>query len=456
MFASQTYETRRDRLRARLGTGLVLLLGNEGPPAGPMFRQESTFLYFTGVDRPGFALLMDLDQGSATLYGDDPPPEAALWSGPLPGVGELASLSGLASAAPGAKLADRVKAALGQGRVIRFLPPTRPEHQLRLFLSFGFHPEHQALAASSDLVQAVVEQRACKSQEELAELERAADLSADMHLAAMRLARPGMTEAELAARMAEIALASGAELSQTIVATIHGEILRNPRHDLGLESGRMVLVQAGARSTRHYAGDLSSAFPVDRTFSARQKEVYQIVLHALQDTAAALKPGIRFQEAHLRACRSLVEGLQALGLMKGNADEAVACGAHGLFFPHGLGHMLGLDVEDMGDLGEAWAGYEGGPRPAQGPKPQHLVRELTPGSVFTLEPGLYLIPERMDRWRADQRFADFIDYPRLEPYRGFGGIRIGENYAMMEHGVRRLGKALPRIPGEIEVVRGRS
>ena len=237
--------------------------------------------------------------------------------------------------------------------------------------------------------------------------------------------------------------------------TTHGEILRNPCQDLVLESGRMVLVQAGAGSPCGYAGDLSSAFPVDRTFSARQKEVYLIVLRALKDTVAALKPGALVQEAHLQACRSLVEGLQALGLMKGNVEEAVAIGAHGLLFPHGVGHMLGLEAEDMGDLGEAWAGYEGGPRRKSLPS-RSLARRMDPGFVLTLEPGLYFSPERIDHWRTDHRFLDFIDYPRLEPYRAFGGIRIGENYAMMEQGPQRLGHSLPRIPSDIEVVRGTS
>jgi Xaa-Pro aminopeptidase len=341
--------------------------------------------------------------------------------------------------------------------VIRFLPPYRAENKLKLFLLFGFHPEHQTLTASADFIQAIVEQRAYKSPEEIAEIERAVDLSVDMHTAAMRMARPGMAEAEIVARVTEIALASGGDLAHPIVATTHGEVIRNPHHDLVLENGQMFLLNAGAATPRHYPGDLTSAFPVNRTFSARQKEVYQIVWNALQDATAALKPGLWFQDAHLTACKTLVEGLKALGLMKGGVDEAVAQGAHALFFPHGLGHMLGLDVHDMEDLGEEWVGYEGRPRSGQfGLKALRLAREMRPGFVFTLEPGLYFIPELMDRWQAEQKFAAFIDYPRLEPYRTFGGIRLGENHVMQEHGSRRLGKPLSRIPSEIEVVRGGS
>jgi Xaa-Pro aminopeptidase len=462
MFAPEIYEERRNQLQERLRTGLLLFLGNDESPMnspGNMhaFRQDSTFLYFAGVDYPGFSLLMDLDQGSTTLFADEPSLDAIIWTGMPPSVPELAWKAGISHAAPATKLADRLNKAVAQGRSIRFLPPYRAENKLKLFLLLGFHPEHQALTASVDFIKAIVEQRAYKIPEEIAEIERAVDLSVDMHTAAMRMARPGMAEAEIVARVTEIALASGSDLSHPIVATTHGEVIRNRYHDLILENGHMFLLNAGAETPHHYPGDLTSSFPVNRTFSARQKEVYQIVLNALQDSLGVLKPGLWFQDAHLTACKTLVAGLKALGLMKGSVDEAVAQGAHALFFPHGLGHMLGLDVHDMEDLGEEWVGYEGRPRSSQfGLKSLRLAREMRPGFVFTLEPGLYFIPELMDRWQADEKFTDFIDYPRLEPYRTFGGIRIGDNYMMQEHGVRRLGKPMPRIPSEIEVVRGRS
>jgi Xaa-Pro aminopeptidase len=219
----------------------------------------------------------------------------------------------------------------------------------------------------------------------------------------------------------------------------------------------LFLLHAGAEAPGRYAGDVTSTFPVNRTFSSRQKEVYQIVLNALTEAAGVLKPGTWFQDAHLRACKTIVEGLKALGLMKGDVDTAVAQGAHALFLPHGLGHLLGLDAHDMEDLGDEWVGHEGRPRSTQfGLHNLSLAREMAPGFTFTLEPGLYFIPELMDRWQADQKFAAFIDYPRLEPYRTFGGIRLGETHVMQEHGSRRLGKPLPRIPAEIEVIRSSS
>lgn len=454
MFAPEIYEQRRNRLQARLKTGLLLFLGSE---ASPTFRQDSTFLYYTGIDESGFALLMDLDQDTTTLFADEPSRESVIWTGLQPSLAELAWKSGITHAAPTTKLTDRLSKAQAQGRTIRFLPPDRPEAKLRLFLLFGLHPEHVALSASSDLVQAVAEQRAVKQPEEVAEIERAVDVAADMHLAVMRLAKPGMLESELVARATEIALATGGGLCHPIVATTHGEIIHNRCHGVVLENNRMFLLNAGAETARRYAGDLTSSFPVNRTFSARQKEVYQIVLNALGDATALLKPGTWFQDAHLKACKTMVEGLKVLGLMKGDVDTAVAQGAHALFLPHGLGHMLGLDVNDMADVDDTWIGHEGRPRSRQfGLDQLHLAREMRPGFVFTLEPGLYFIPELMDRWAAEGRFSAFIDYPRLEPYRGFGGIRIGETHAMLDHGARRLGKPLPRVPGEIEVVRGRS
>lgn len=457
MFAPEVFEERRNRLQTRLQTGLVLLLGSgesplERPGRGEGFRQDRTFLYLTGVDEPGFALLMDLDQGVTTLFGDEPPPEAQIWTGALPSLAELAWRAGITSAAPSTKLKSRLQKA--QGRTIRFLPPARAESRLKLLQLLGLLPEHQMAAVSTELVHVVAELQACKSPEEIAEIERATDLSVDMHLAAMRMARPGMAEWEIAARVAEIALASGYALSRSVVATTHGEIIRNPRHDVVLENGRMFLLTAGAETPQHYVGDITSSFPVNRTFSARQKEIYQIAWNALQAATAALKPGVPFQEVHRLACRTMVEGLKALGLMKGDANEAVAAGAHALFFPHSLGHLPGLDFHDMDEPGETWTGLEGSAR--FDPAPHHLTGEMKPGVVFALEPGLYFMPGLIDRWQAEHRLAAFIDYPRLEPYRSFGGIRLGDNLVMLEHGARRLGKPIPRIPSEIEVVRGGS
>ncbi|HWQ09927.1 MAG TPA: M24B family metallopeptidase, partial [Holophaga sp.] len=267
-------------------------------------------------------------------------------------------------------------------------------------------------------------------------------------------ARPGVTEAEIAAKLVEVAMAPGGNLGYPIIATIHGETLHNHSHDNVLQSGQMLLVDAGAETAMHYTGDLTSTCPVDRTFTPRQREIYQIVLKAHLAAIAALKPGVPFRQVHLLACRTMAEGLKDLGLMKGDLDAAVEQGAHAMFFQCGLGHMMGLDVHDMENLGEVWVGYEGQPKSTQfGLKSLRLARPLQPGFVLTVEPGLYFIPQLMDRWKAEKKFMDYIDYDKLESYRDFSGIRIEENVLITETGHRILGKKRPRTIEEVEAAK---
>lgn len=462
MFEPQTYAERRHRLLASLKaqdlSGLALFLGNGESPMNYAdntypFRQDSTFLYFLGVDHPGFAGVMDLDDGTTTLFADDLSLDAIVWTGPQPSVAELAARTGISDTAPAARLAEVLTRAKAQDRAIRFLPPYRGENRLRLQSLLGLSPAQQT--GDLGLVRAVIELRARKGEEEIRELARAVDTSVDMHLAAMRMARPGLRESDLAAKVTEIALAAGGALAFPVIATVHGETLHNHGYGNTLEPGQLFLLDTGAEAPSRYAGDLTSTFPVGPTFTPRQREVYDIVLAAFLAAEAALKPGVPFKEVHLLACRTLAEGLKGLGLMKGDPAEAVAAGAHAMFFPCGLGHMMGLDVHDMEDLGEVWVGYEGQAKStAFGLKSLRLARPLEPGFVFTVEPGIYFIPELMARWGAERRFADFIDYGKLAAYRDFGGIRIEEDFRMTPEGGRRLGKPKPRTAAEVEAVRG--
>jgi Xaa-Pro aminopeptidase len=337
---------------------------------------------------------------------------------------------------------------------VRFLPPYRPENKLKLFGLLGIHPDRQSDAASVDLARAVVEMRVIKGADEIAEIEKAVNTSVDMHLAAMRMVRPGMMESEVAARVTEIAIAAGGHLAFPVIATVHGETLHNHFHGNTLKPGDMFLLDAGAETAMHYAGDLTSTFPVDATFTPRQKEVYQVVLGAHLAAVGACRPGVRFRDVHDLACRRLAEGLKDLGLMKGNLDDAVEQGAHAMFFQCGTGHMLGLDVHDMEDLGEIWVGHEGQPKSTQfGLKSLRLARPLRPGFVFTVEPGLYFIPELARRWKAEGKFTEYIDYATLERYLDFGGIRIEENVLVTPDESRVLGKWRPRTLEEVEDVR---
>jgi Xaa-Pro aminopeptidase len=456
MFNAKTYVDRRDRLRAKFESGLLLFLGNEDSPmnyrdnAYP-FRQDSSFLYFFGVDQPGFAALIDLDEDRTVLFADDLTLDDTVWTGPQPTVAQLAREAGVEATASAAELESEIQRA--HGRKIHFLPGYRPEHGLKLQHLLGLQPGLQAAFASIPLIQAVVELRAVKDAEELAELDAAVDITVDMHLAAMAMARPGIREAEIAAKVTEIALAAGGALSYPVIATVHGEILHNHHYGNVLQDGQMLLLDAGAETARHYAGDLTSTCPVGPAFTSRQREIYQVVLQAHLSALARLKPGVPFREVHGTACRTLAEGLKDLGLMKGNLADAVDQGAHAMFFPCGTGHMMGLDVHDMENLGEVWVGYEGQAKSSQfGLKSLRLARPLQTGFVLTVEPGIYFIPELLQRHKAEGKFMDYINYERAETYFGFGGIRIEENVVITREGHRILGKPRPRTLEEISAV----
>ena len=459
MFPAATYIDRRKRLSAQFKDGILLLLGNDDSPMNYTdntfhFRQDSSFLYYIGVDQPGWAAVMDVEDGSTTAFGNDIDLDAIVWTGVLPSVADLAMQAGITKTKPVAALAEVLATAKSQGRTIRFLPPYRPENALKLFRLLDVHPDTAQEQASVDLVRAVVEMRVRKDAEEIAEIEKAVNTSVDMHVAGIKMAKPGMLEAEIAARVTEIAMAAGGNLSFPVIATIHGETLHNHYHGNRLEPGRLFILDAGAETAAHYAGDLTSTFPVDRTFTRRQKELYDVVLGGYDAGVAALKPGAPFKDAHLASARKIADGLKGVGLMKGDIDAAVEHGAHAMFFPHGLGHMMGLDVHDMEDLGEQWVGYKGQPRSTEfGLKSLRLARPIEPGFVFTIEPGIYLIPELIDRWKAAGKFRDFINYDALQPYRDFGGIRFEENYVVQEKDVRKLGKARPRTAADVEALR---
>lgn len=459
MFAPQVYIERRRRLLEGLSSGLALFLGNEESPMNYLdntypFRQDSSFLYYFGLNQPSLAAIVDADEGTETIYGDDFTVDDIVWRGPQPTIAGRALMVGVDRTASLAKLADVLAAARAAGRKIHFLPPYRGENSLKLRRWLGVNPEDAAAGASVDLIRTVVEQRAVKGPEEIAEIDQAVDISTDMHVQAMRMVRPGLGEADIAAEVHRIALAAGGDIAFPIIATIHGETLHNHYHGNRLKSGDMFLLDAGAETGKHYGGDLSSTIPVDLKFTGRQREIYDVVLASHQAAVAALRPGIKHLDIHLLACRTIAEGLKGLGLMKGDPEEAVREGAHALFFPCGVGHMMGLDVHDMEDLGEIYVGYEGRPKFTQfGLKSLRLARPHKPGFVLTIEPGVYFIPQLIDQWRAEKKFTSFLNYEKIEGYRNFGGIRNEENYVITAEGARRLGKRKPMTADEVEAVR---
>jgi Xaa-Pro aminopeptidase len=467
MFDSAVYATRRAALARALASdpdtrgparGAVLLLGNrESPMNYPdncyVFRQDSSFLYFVGVSAPNLAAAIDLASGEATLYGDEATMDDIVWTGPLPSVAELAASSGIRTAKPRAALAGDLADSARRSE-IRYLPPYRADSRAEIAEIAGIPYGEVNARSSAALIAAAVGLREIKSAEEIAEIERAVALSVDMHCAAIAAARPGMLEAEVYARVAQVALASGGGLSFPVIATTRGATLHSHSRDRRLEPGDLFLLDAGAESPSGYAGDLTSTFPVGPRFDDRQRAVYELVLGMQRAAIAALGPGVNFREAHLAAAREGVVGLKELGLMRGDPDDAVATGAYAFFFPHGVGHMLGLDVHDMEDYGEDRVGYERPDRSALfGLKSLRLAKTLKSGMTFTVEPGIYFIPELYAQWSAERRHSGFIDYAAVKGWLGLGGARNEEDWTVTDSGARRLGPDFDKSVLAIEAMR---
>jgi len=459
MFDAGTYIERRKKLTEDLSSGIVVLFGNEESPMNYednqyRFRQDSTFLYFFGLSYPGLYAVIDIDEGRTTIFGDELTVDDIVWMGTQPTIKEKSLKVGVDKTAPVQDFYSCISENREKGRKIHYLPPYRAEHFLKLSRLTMLPPEKIKSGASVELIKAVVAQRNYKSSEEIEEIEKAVNISADMHLAAYRMARPGITEAEVAAEVYRTALSAGGDLSFPIIATIHGETLHNHFHGNVLKEGDIFLLDAGAETEMGYAGDLSSTMPVSKKFTEKQKEIYQITVDAHEAAAAMLRPGIRFKDVHLKACKTIAQGMKDLGFMKGDIEEAVAQGAHALFFPCGTGHMMGLDVHDMENLGEKYVGYKGEEKSTQfGLKSLRLARELEPGFVFTIEPGIYFIPELIDKWKAENRFRDFVNYDKVESYKNFGGMRNEEDFLITDQGARLLGKEIPKRIHDVEAVR---
>jgi Xaa-Pro aminopeptidase len=453
MFDRDVYRRRRTSLTRRVGSGIIVLPGNAESPmnyadnAYP-FRQDSTFLYYAGVDQPDLAAVLDADTGITTLFGDEYTLDQVVWTGHLPTIAERGARAGIEQTRPRRNLAPAVAAAREAGRPVHFLPPYRADTALLLAELLGFPPAASTRHASLALIRAVVSDRAYKSAEEIAEIERAIAASVAMHEAAGRMARPGVGEWEIAAEVERVAAASGGRIAFPIIATINGQTLHNHVHPNRLVEGRWFLLDAGAETALGYAGDLTTTYPVGLTITDAQRAIYDLLLSACEAAVSALAPGVPNRDVHFTAARVIFEGMKGLGIMKGDTQEALAAGAHALVFPHGIGHMMGLDVHDMENLGEEHVGYAGEPRSTQfGLKSLRLARPLEPGFVLTVEPGIYFIPELIDAWRETGHCAAFIDYGEIEKWRDFGGVRNEEDYLITDTGARRLG---PRKPQTIE------
>jgi Xaa-Pro aminopeptidase len=371
--------------------------------------------------------------------------------GPQPSIANQSLEVGVTKSGNIAALVILLEESLAKGRQIHFLPPYRPENKLKLYDWLGISPKEAKARASSELIKGVVNLRNYKSSEEVHEIVKACDISVEMHNLAMRMAKRGVTEARIAAAVQQVALAEGGQVSFPVIATINGQTLHNHYHGNVLKNGDMFLLDAGAETAMGYAGDLSSTVPVNGKFSSRQRDIYSVCLDSHNTAISMLKPGIPFKEVHCECARVIIRGLKDLGLMKGNVEDALANGAHALFFPCGSGHMMGLDVHDMEDLGEVYVGYDGEPKSTQfGMKSLRLGRRLEPGFVLTIEPGIYFIPELIDQWKAKNHNSDYINFDRADQYKTFGGLRNEEDFLITETGCELLGKPKPKSIDDVE------
>jgi len=457
MFKAEVYAARRKQLREMLSGGLVFLPGNDEAsmnyPANTYhYRQDSDFLYYFGHDHDGLSGLIDVDGGKDILVGDDVTMDDIIWMGPQPLVKDQAQECGTDNILSHSKLGEYIQDAISKGRKVHLLPPYRGDRWLSLEGIFGMSHSEIKKYVSDELIKAVVNMRSIKDADEIREIEKAVDVAYLMHTTSMRMAMPGTKEQEIAGAVEGAALSFGGPVSFPVILSVDGQTLHNHNHHNILEEGRMMVTDAGTESALHYSSDITRTVPVGGKFSTRQKEIYEIVLKANMITIEAIKPGVYFKEIHLLAARTIANGLKGLGIMKGDTEEIVKAGAHALFFPHGLGHMMGLDVHDMEGLGENNVGYDETVQRSDqfGLAFLRLAKKLEPGFVLTIEPGIYFIPALIDLWRSEGKFTEFINYDKADTYKDFGGVRIEDDILVTKDGYRVLGKPIPKTVEEIE------
>ncbi|MDI6449850.1 aminopeptidase P family protein [Anaerobaca lacustris] len=459
MFPPETYKQRRAGLRRQISSGVVLFAGNEPSPMNYAdncypFRQDSSFLYYFGLDEPALAAVIDVDEGTECLFGDDATVDDVIWTGPQTPLCEKAHQVGITQTAPSRNLPSFLRKASDHGRPIHLLPPCRDDQILKIGRLLDIPPQAVGARVSESLIRAVVAQRSVKAPEEIEQIELAMSVSHQMQVTAMKTARPGVVEREVVGVMAGIARSRGVRFAFEPIFSIHGETLHNPFHNNVMKAGDVAVNDSGAESPLRYASDVTRTIPVGGRFTQNQREVYSIVLNAQEAAIAAIRPGVEFRDIHRLACLRLVAGLKELGLTKGDPAEAVAAGAHTLFFQCGLGHMMGLDVHDMEGLGEDYVGYTDTIRrnPAFGWRSLRLAKAVEPGHVVTVEPGIYLIPTLIDRWKAERKCEAFINYDKVETYRDFGGVRIEDDVLVTDTGARVLGPPIPKTIAEVETL----
>ncbi len=459
MFDKDVYINRRNKLKSNHLKGIALILGNVDSPMNCLgntfqFRQDSSFLYFFGLDFQGLAGIIDFESGEDYIFGNDAQIEDIIWMGPQVSLKENAAKAGINNTAPFNKLFEFIAEVIKQGRKVHFLPPYRAENKILLEQLLGISSLRISEYASIDLIKAIVALRSIKEPVEIQEIKKACAAGYEMHVTAMKMAKPGVWEQKIAGTLEGIANSNGGMVSFPVILSQNGETLHNHDHSLILKEGRLMLTDAGAESGLHYASDFTRTVPVSGKFTGKQREIYEIVLAANNKATELIQPGVTYLSVHLAAAEVIASGLKQIGLMKGNVKEAVKNGAHALFLPHGLGHMMGLDVHDMEDLGQIFVGYDDETRPVDqfGTAYLRLGRQLQTGFVITNEPGIYFIPALIDKWQSEKINAEFINFEKVNQYRDFGGIRLEDDILVTESGGEIIGQRVPIEPDEIEKI----
>ena len=460
MFPKEVYRARRQRLAADVGGGIILFLGNSQSPMNYPdnlypFRQDSSFLYFWGQDIPDLNAVIDIDASREIIFGEDISLEESVWIGAAPSLKSLCEKAGIAELASESRLFEFVREAVKLKRPVHILPQYRAYNTLKMAHLLDMAPESVGTAASPELIRAVVAQRSVKSDAEVEQIETALDITCAMHKMAMQMTSPGRYELDVVSAMESLAYSrGGSRMAYPTIFSIKGDILHNQFHGNIMQKGDLVINDSGAESPMHYASDITRTIPVGGKFSPRQKDIYGIALAAQEKAIRAMRPGIEFREVHTLSCRIITEGLQQMGLMQGDVDESVAQGAHALFQPAGLGHMIGLDVHDMEGLGEDFVGYTDTIQrsPQFGTRNLRMARALEAGFVMTVEPGIYFIAQLIDRWKAEKKFDRFIDYDKVEAFKGFGGVRVEDNVLVSQDGARVLGTPIPKSIEDVEAL----
>lgn len=458
MFDSKIYVERRKSLKEKVGSGLLLIPGNEEAPMNYpandyTFRQDSSFLYYFGLDSEGLFGLIDIDEDKDFIFGDDYTIDDMIWMGPQKPLKERAKEVGVVDTHPKKDLEYYLNVVKEKGRKIHFLPQYRHDKMIELEKLLGIKSYEINNNTSLDFIKAVIEQRSIKTKEEIEQIEQALEISYVMNTTAMQMAKPGMKEREVYGRLNGIAHSMGCGVSFPVICSVHGETLHNHHYENIMKDGDLLLIDSGAESLLHYASDITRTFPVNGKFTGKQKDIYNTVLNSHLKAIEMIKPGITYKEIHLESAKVIVNGLKEIGLMKGDVDEAVNGGAHALFFPHGLGHMMGLDVHDLEGLGENLVGYNGETERSKqfGLSALRMGKKLKPGYVVTVEPGIYFIPQLIDIWKDEKKFTDYINYDKLEEYKDFGGIRIEDDVLVTEDNHKVLGKKpIPKTIDDVE------